>query len=126
MRRLSASSLRLDDATYMERKIKNTPPRLAMIFQNYDPPLYFITFNTLMRRPLLASDAIHQAFLEYAKRGYEFHIVTGRYVLMPDHVHVFVRVGRDVTLRRWESGLKQCLCKALTKLGHKPAVVQTR
>jgi REP element-mobilizing transposase RayT len=45
---------------------------------------------------------------------------------MPDHVHVFVRIGHDMTLRRWESGLKQRLGKTLTKLGHKPTTIPHR
>ena len=107
----------------MERKFKGKPPRLPVVFQSYDPPLYLATFNTLLRRPLLANDAVHAAFREYASRGLAFHVATGRYVLMPDHVHVFVRIGRDMTLRRWESGLKQCLGKALTRQGQKPVTI---
>lgn len=110
----------------MERKIKDTPPRLLVVFQSYDPPLYLVTFNTLLRRPLLACDAVHTAFREYAARGLSFHVATGRYVLMPDHIHVFVRIGRDMTLRRWESGLKQRLGKTLTRLGHKPVTIPIR
>ena len=102
----------------MERKLKNTPPRLPVVFQSYDPPLYLITFNTLLRRPLLACGSVHAAFREYAERGLAFNVATGRYVLMPDHVHVFVRIGRDMTLKRWESGLKQRMGKALKELGH--------
>ena len=107
----------------MERKAKDTPPRVPVVFQSYDSPLYLVTFNTLLRRPLLACDAVHAAFREYAERGLSFHIATGRYVLMPDHVHVFVRIGHDMTLRRWESGLKQRLGKTLAQLGHKPTTI---
>jgi REP element-mobilizing transposase RayT len=107
----------------MERKVKDTPPRLPVVFQAYDPPLYLVTFNTLLRRPLLACDAVHQAFREYSERGLVFHVATGRYVLMPDHVHVFVRIGRGMTLRRWESGLKQRLGKTLAILGHEPTEI---
>lgn len=111
----------------MERTIKDTPPRLPVVFQRYDPPLYFLTFNMLFRRPLLACDEVHQAFRDYAERGFQFHVATGRYVLIPDHVHVFVRIRRDMKLRRWESGLKQCLGKTLMQLGHKPtATPQTK
>src|SRR5689334_19691550 len=75
----------------MERKFKDSPPRLPVIFQRYDAPLYLVTFNTLLRRPLLACAAVHAAFRGYAERGLAFNVATGRYVLMPDHVHVFVR-----------------------------------
>jgi putative transposase len=104
----------------MERKFKDTPPRLPVLFQSYDEPLYFVTFNTLLKRPLLANDSVHAAFRGYAERGLEFNVATGRYVLMPDHLHVFVRIARDMTLRRWESGLKRCLGKAISALGHEP------
>ena len=107
----------------MERKLKNIPPRLPLVFQSYDSPFYLVTFNTLLRRPLLACDAVHEAFREYSERGLAFNIATGRYVLMPDHVHVFVRIGRDMTLRRWESGLKQRLGKTLTALGQQPTTI---
>ena len=110
----------------MERKLKAAPPRLSVIFQRFDAPLYFVTFNTLLKRPLLAHDSVHTAFRNYAERGLEFNVATGRYVLMPDHVHVFVRIGHDMTLRRWESGLKQCLGKTLAQLGHKPTTVPLR
>jgi len=107
----------------MERKFKETPPRLPVVFQEYAAPLYLVTFNTLLRRPLLTCEPVHEAFQEYAERGLAFHVATGRYVLMPDHVHVFVRIGREMTLRRWETGLKQRLGKALTSLGLAPATI---
>ena len=107
----------------MERKLKGTPPRLPIIFQRFDSPLYFVTFNTLLKRPLLANDPVHAAFRNYAECGLKFNVATGRYVLMPDHIHVFVRIGREMTLRRWESGLKQCLSKTLSALGHEPTTI---
>lgn len=107
----------------MERKFKYTPPRLPVVFQNYDPPLYLVTFNTLLRRPLLACGEVHQAFRDYAEHGFSFHISVGRYVLMPDHIHMFIRIGRDMKLSRWESGLKQCLGKTLAQLGYKRTII---
>ena len=104
----------------MKQKIKGTPPRLSVVYQRFEAPLYLVTFNTLFRRPLLAHDSVHTAFQHYAEQGLAFHVGTGRYVLMPDHVHVFVRIGPDMTLRRWIGGLKQCLGKALRALGHEP------
>jgi putative transposase len=111
------------DFSGMERKLKGTPPRLPIIFQRFDAPLYFVTFNTLLKRSLLANDSVHAAFRNYAERGLKFNVATGRYVLMPDHIHVFIRIGRDMTLRRWEGGLKQCLGKALSALGHEPTTI---
>ncbi len=107
----------------MGRIFKGTPPRLPVIFQSYDAPLYFVTFNTLLKRPLLGSDAVHAAFRTYAEAGLKFNVATGRYVIMPDHVHVFARIGRDMTLRRWAGGLKQCLGRKLVELGHDPTTI---
>ena len=107
----------------MERMLKGTPPRLPIVFQRFDEPLYFVTFNTLLKRPLLTKDCVHAAFHNYAEKGLVFNVATGRYVLMPDHVHVFVRIGHNMTLRRWESGLKQCLGKAISTLGHEPTTI---
>jgi putative transposase len=106
----------------MEQKFKGAPPRLSVVFQRFEAPLYFVTFNTLFRRPLLANNSVHAAFRNYAERGTAFSVGTGRYVLMPDHVHVFVRIGPGMTLRRWAGGLKQSLGKTLRALGHEPVL----
>lgn len=105
---------------FMEQKLKGTPPRLSQIFPLSGWPLYFVTFNTLFRRPLLAHEVIHAEFRNYAGEGMALHAGTGRYVLMPDHLHLFIRIGPDMTLSRWVGGLKQHLGKALRQLGHEP------
>jgi REP element-mobilizing transposase RayT len=49
----------------------------------------------------------------FAERaGRDFNIGVGRYVIMPDHVHLFVRGGEDFRLGRWVGLLKQALAKA--------------
>jgi REP element-mobilizing transposase RayT len=104
----------------MQRKYKRTPPRLPVIFQRYDSPVYFVTFNTHARRPLLADAAVHAAFVEFAEQGLELRAAVGRYVLMPDHVHAFVCIGHEMTLGRWVRQLKQHLHKALLRSGQTP------
>ncbi len=104
----------------MDQIYKQTPLRLPVIFQSSDAPLYLVTFATLLRRSLLADAAVHDAFRTCAIRGRDFGAVTGRYVLMPDHVHVFVRITSEMTLSRWVGGLKQMLGKAIVSLGHEP------
>jgi len=59
------------------------------------------------RQPLLANKDVHKAFIDYARRGLSNGLAAvGRYVIMPDHVHVFVRCAPGVTLGRWVKGLK--------------------
>jgi putative transposase len=49
-------------------------------------------------------------FAERAER--EFNIGVGRYVIMPDHVHLFVRGSPNFILGRWVGQLKQTLARA--------------
>src|SRR6266480_5950129 len=75
------------------------PPRLHHVFQRYEPPLYFVTFNTHKRRRLLANVLVHNELVRFAQEGHRRGIGIGRYVIMPDHVHLFVRGNLDFSLR---------------------------
>jgi REP element-mobilizing transposase RayT len=90
------------------------PPRLERVFQSYDAPLYFVTFNTARRRKLLASPAVHERFISFAREAEHRGIGIGRYVLMPDHVHLFVRGGADFVLSQWIRMLKRSLSKSIS------------
>ena len=97
------------------------PPRLPTIFQKYDPPLYFVTICCANRKRLLANDAIHSAFREFAARGQrDQDIALGRYVLMPDHLHLFVCGPPEFKLAQWVRMLKIALGKALKESEHEP------
>jgi len=87
------------------------PPHLDFVFQRIGFPVWFVTFNTAKRVPWLACSAVHQAFIGFSCRAHHEHFVeVGRYVIMPDHVHLFVS-GRDLLLGRWIKMLKQSLAK---------------
>ncbi|MFL6585086.1 MAG: REP-associated tyrosine transposase [Chthoniobacterales bacterium] len=95
----------------MIRKIKGKPPRLDLIFQRFDAPVYFVTFNTHRRQRILTNAEVHTAVVQYCTRSEAFQIGVGRYVIMPDHVHLFVcfGLGCAVTLSAWIKGLKRHL-----------------
>jgi REP element-mobilizing transposase RayT len=98
----------------MNPPFKGKPPRLREVFQAYDSPVYFVTFCTYERRSILACDAAHEAFRQYAERGAaEKRATVGRYVIMPDHVHVFVCGGREFDVGLWVRGLKRAMGSAL-------------
>ena len=44
----------------------------------------------------------------------KFNVALGRYVIMPDHVHLFVRGDQDLILSSWIGGLEKrtCVCRA--------------
>jgi putative transposase len=103
------------------RILKSTPPRLSVLF---DPqPLFFVTFNTLHRRRLLDNASVHTAFRDYAARGLELGAAVGRYILMPDHVHAFVRLAPGLGLGAWVRGLKRQLGTMIEKQGVRPYVL---
>jgi hypothetical protein len=62
--------------------------RPLRLYRVFDPgPLYFVTFCTHQRRPFLARDEVHAAFICYGKRAErDFNVAVGRYVIMLDHV----------------------------------------
>ena len=106
----------------MQRVFKGKPPRLHLIFQRFNAPVYFVTFNTHVRASLLATPEIHAAFIKYCRRAADFRIGVGRYVLMPDHIHLFLCFGIacKTTLRTWIKGLKRELdCISLSRR-HEP------
>lgn len=95
----------------------NAPRRLEFVFQKYDPPLYFVTFNTHQRKKLLANERVHESFVEFARSGAERGIAVGRYVIMPDHVHLFVRGDIAFLLSQWMRMLKRILSKGILTAG---------
>lgn len=97
----------------VKEKFERRPLRLARVFDK--SPLYFVTFCTHARTPCLARDEIHAAFVLFVEKAeHDFGIAVGRYVIMPDPVHLFVRGGPNFVLGRWVGMLKQSLGKAIT------------
>jgi putative transposase len=82
-------------------------------------PLYFVTFNTHARRSLLATREIFEAFTEFGARAHrDHHVDIGRFVILPDHIHLFVIFPADgPTLPSWIKSLKAVLGKTLLRSG---------
>jgi REP-associated tyrosine transposase len=76
-------------------------------------PIYFVTACTFNRRSILASAAIHQTFLEFAGAGENHGAYVGAYVIMPDHLHLFITLEEDKELSVWMKSLKNSLSKTL-------------
>lgn len=69
-------------------------PRLKRLDQLFvDHPLYFVTANTDARKPILANPKVHEGFRMFCQNGLARGVFVGKYVLMPDHVHLFVAFG---------------------------------
>jgi putative transposase len=67
--------------------------RLHFIFER--APIYFVTACTEKRRNLLADEAIHNTFKAFAHAGSKHGAWVGKYVLMPDHLHLFVALDDE-------------------------------
>jgi putative transposase len=69
---------------------------------------------------MLAHDEIHDTFRSFCQRAEREHgVAVGRYVLMPDHAHLFVALPTDgITLDAWVQSLRSVLGKMLLKKGH--------
>ena len=87
--------------------IKGKPPRLDRIY--IEQPVYFVTFCTLHRKWLLANEVTHQLFRKYCERGIDRGVSVGRYVIMPDHIHLFVAGNVEFELGIWVRGLKRAV-----------------
>lgn len=90
------------------------PHRLDVVFDRYLPPLYFVTFCTANRKPVLTNEEVHVAFRQYAEKGIRDHgVAVGCYVIMPDHVHLFVRGGHEFQLGIWVRGLRRSMAEPI-------------
>ena len=95
------------------------PPRLEQLFSCVSP-FYFVTFNTYKRQPMLARPEIQHRFRTFCLRAESEHnVAVGRYVIMPDHIHLFISLPSvGVTLERWVGMLRTVLGKELLRLGY--------
>ena len=89
------------------------PPRLDHIYQ--PDPLYFVTCCTHNRQSLLAHAEAHNVFRSAAQEIQAAGNAVGRYVIMPDHWHLFIRVGPSGRLSLTVKHLKERMTKALRR-----------
>ena len=109
--------VRGDRAQRLQRRFPRRPPRLVPLFSSVRP-FYFVTFNTYKRCHVLARPDVHETFRLFAKRAEEHDVALGRYVIMPDHIHLFVVIPPTrMTLREWIRALRTVLGKTLISIG---------
>jgi REP element-mobilizing transposase RayT len=90
------------------------PHRLTWIYT--DSPIFFLTLATYERRRFLATEQMHASFLTFAEKSTAYGVTVGRYVLMPEHIHLFASFGLDaINLSNWVKSLKNSLSKSLRR-----------
>ena len=81
--------------------IKERPHRLDLIY--FRSPLFFVTFCTRNRAKISSLDLAQRAIENYGRLGIlNFDVAIGRYVIMPDHVHLSSEV---ITVLFFQRGL---------------------
>ena len=91
--------------------IKNRPRRFDLFY--IKDPVFYITCCTRDRRPIRELSAAHDAFSRYGERATQHNVAVGRYVLMPDHLHLFASGDANFLLSRWMGGLKRAIAVTL-------------
>jgi REP element-mobilizing transposase RayT len=92
------------------------PPRLNLLFDTVRP-FYFITFNTHRRQSFLANPEVHETFSLFYSKAQDRNVAVGRYVIMPDHVHLFAAFPvAGMPLPDWIQSLRTVLGKTLLRI----------
>jgi putative transposase len=101
-----------------EDRFNRRPLRLQNLFTKLRP-FYFVTFNTSGRACILRSQEIHKTFCVFCHQAHErYDVAVGRYVIMPDHLHLFVAFPPiGITLSQWIKSLRSVLGKEMLRLG---------
>jgi REP element-mobilizing transposase RayT len=101
-----------------EDRFNRRPLRLEHLFAKLRP-FYFVTFNTSTRASMLARPEIHQIFGAFGWKAHEkYDVAVGRYVIMPDHIHLFVAFpATGIILSQWIQSLRSVIGKELLRLG---------
>jgi putative transposase len=114
---MNRSPERGDIAPRLQRRFPQRPRRLELLFCSVRP-FYFVTFNAHARLWLLPREEIHHTFRSFGAGAENHDIAVGRYVIMPDHIHLFVAFPiTGPTLSEWIGALKTVLGKELLRLG---------
>jgi putative transposase len=93
--------------------IKDRPNVLILFISGR---LFFVTFCTRNRTRILSLDLPQRAIENYGRLGMlDFNVAICRYVIMPDHVHLFVRGDHGFVLSTWVGGLKRAMSVAMAK-----------
>ncbi len=85
-----------------------------------EPVIVLVTVCTKGRIPVLACDAVHRICIEIWQ-GADFWRV-GRYVIMPDHIHLFCAPGRIPmpNLRQWVEFWKSQIARRVSLISGGP------
>ncbi len=102
----------MDERNLPQRKHLAHPPSVE---RDNRPVILFVTLTVQPRGKFLASERFHAAFRGAC--GDADAWLVGRYVIMPDHVHLFCAPGGfpAVSVRQWGRYFKRCVTMRLAE-----------
>jgi len=93
-------------------------PHHEVIFKDGAPTIVFITVCTRDRVSWLASPAVHDCLVSIWRQARAWYV--GRYVLMPDHLHLFASPGAlELPLKNWVTYWKSQFSKLHQNSAHR-------
>ena len=77
------------------------PAHPVPVRRHNEPIVLHVTVTTFQRRQVLTDERVHAAMVQVWRQA--THWLTGYYLIMPDHIHLFCAPGVDIPLsvRRW-------------------------
>jgi REP-associated tyrosine transposase len=99
-------------ATFLLKRMAK-PQRLRWLFS--ENPIYYITACTYNRRRILDHSVVHDSFIQFGLCAARRQVWVGRYVMMPDHIHMFVGFApQSMSISKWMKSFKNAISKTLT------------
>jgi putative transposase len=100
-----------------ERLPQRSRPVHGVKIQSHLPTIVFLTVCTKNRTPWLASAEVHDLLLSVWKSATAW--IVGRYVVMPDHLHLFATPGTpELPLENWVKFWKSRFSTAHRNVAH--------
>jgi REP element-mobilizing transposase RayT len=88
------------------------PRRLQWLYT--ENPIYYITACTYSRRRILDHPGVHDSFIQFGLRATGHGVSVGRYVIMPDHIHLFAGFApKSISVSAWMKSFKNAISKTL-------------
>ncbi len=99
---------------------RKTPAHQPVFDHGNRSSIIFVTVCTKERKPILANTEVHKLLLESWQLAN--HYMIGRYVIMPDHIHLFCApaVNERNSIRKWIQYWKSQASKKWPKLEEHP------
>lgn len=99
---------------------RNRPIHLQSVERGNQPVIQFITVCTNKRKPILGNSEAHHLLVEIWQTSRDWQV--GKYVLMPDHLHLFCspKVYPIESLAGWITHWKRVASKNWPKRSEKP------